>query len=206
MCKHNDDWPLPELELLAANYSYVAMLVESGRFVAAETFWQKHLPRAQNATRRAWIEDELRTLYNTCLEHRGTVSLGSGETLFSKLIVRDEQRLAVAQFDQARFTIVEQMAGTLSIAKRRRLIGAQWQTRKFAFETLPAALSKQQDNYSGMLQNGLRVVSEVLDEQLALQFLIERMEQYPDRVALTSPSAWSQFGEDLGSAPPRRAA
>ena len=90
------------------------------------------------------------------------------------------------------------LTNTLEIAHRHNLADAADQVRKFAFETVPAVLKRQQAQYQNTATAPLRVVEPTLGPKAALRYVVERMEQYPAWLELGWNNGWQTFGDELG--------
>ncbi len=88
---HHGQWPYEDDSELD---TYINMLQDSGRHVAAEDRLQKYLASPMNPQQTVWLKDRLWRLYNHALETQGEVSLGKGEILFQALLAYGQQQLA----------------------------------------------------------------------------------------------------------------
>ena len=96
-----------------------------------------------------------------------------------------------------RYNIVTSLASTFEIAHRHKLSDVADELRKFAFEKLPAILKRQQAQYQNTANAPLRVIETVLGPRAALQYVVERMEQYPQWLEIGWQSGWNQFGNEM---------
>src|SRR5207245_2300591 len=96
-----------------------------------------------------------------------------------------------------RHNVVARMVNTFDIAKGKKLASLEQLLKKFAFQTMASVLKKQQNRYRDTATAPLQVVSEVLGPQFALQYVVERMEQYPARLEATWENRWQTFGFEL---------
>jgi tetratricopeptide (TPR) repeat protein len=71
--------------------------------------------------------------------------------------------------------------------------------RSFAFEILPAVLKRQQQQYRNTATHPLNLFREVLGPELSLSYVVERMEQYPQRLEVQYDNSWNAFGYELSA-------
>lgn len=58
-------------------------------------------------------------------------------------------------------------------------------------------LKRQQAQYRNTVTTPMHIIAEVLGPKLALQYAVERMEQYPQRLEFQWDNSWSTFGLEL---------
>ncbi len=191
---HDGHWPPADNEILG---SYVHLLEGVTRHAAGEAVLLKHLSHPENDDQRKWLSDRLLALYNSALESDGEVTLGKGNTLFENLVARGLQELNSSPDENVRHNVVARMVSTFDIARRKSLASAPELLKKFAFETMPVVLKKQQNQYRNTATAPLQVVVDTLGPKFALQYIVERMEQYPPRLETTWNNRWQAFGYEL---------
>jgi predicted Zn-dependent protease len=192
--KHEGAWPHEDNEVLG---SFVRMLEGAKRHAAGEAVLQKHLAHPEHDQQKAWLEDRLVALYNDALENDSTVSLGSGATLFRNLVSHGLKRLETAPDENVRYNLVSRMLTTYEIAHRHKLAGVDAELRKFAFQTIPGVLKQQQGQYRNTATAPLSLVGQVLGNKAVVQYIVERMEQYPQRFEISWDNSWNAFGYEL---------
>ena len=62
---------------------------------------------------------------------------------------------------------------------------------------MPVVLKKQQNQYRETATAPLQVIAETLGPKFALQYIVERMEQYPPRLESNWDNRWQAFGYEL---------
>lgn len=191
---HGGKWPQADNDTLGG---YVGLLEALRQFAAGEKVLLKYMTDPEQATQRNWFKDRLLSLYNNALGSDGEVSLGQGSTLFKALMTRFLAEVEAAPDENVRYQLVSQVTNTLRTGHSRSLPEVREETRKFAFETLPAILRRQQSQYHNTANASTSVVRDVLGPKLALQFIVERMEQYPQRFEYSGQGAWNTFGYQL---------
>ena len=192
---NNGLWPHLDNEFLS---QYVSMLEGANQHAAGETVLQKYLAKPENDEQRKWLNDRLMSLYNHALEHDGAVSLGTGRAkLFEPIVALTRKELATAPDENVRYNLVARLLTTFDIAHRHKLTGTADAVRRFAFEELPALLKRQQAQYRNTVTTPMHIIGEVLGPKLALQYVVERMEQYPQRLEFSWENSWNSFGNEL---------
>ncbi|HLQ47327.1 MAG TPA: hypothetical protein VK137_21460, partial [Planctomycetaceae bacterium] len=192
---NNGLWPHLDNELLGR---YVSMLEGSNHHDVGEQFLKRYLAMPANDEQRKWLNDRLMSLYNHALEHDGAVSLGTGRAkLFGPIVALSLKELDAAADENVHYNIVARMSTTFDIAHRHKLTGTADAVRRFAFETIPAVLKRQQAQYRNTVTTPMHIIGEVLGPKFALQYVVERMEQYPQRLELSWDTSWNAFGYEL---------
>jgi hypothetical protein len=193
---HDGIWPQQDNEVYGR---YVALYEGARQHAAGEAILLKRLARPDNDEQRKWLNDRLTSLYNHALEHQGEVSLGQGAKLFENLVARALKELDASNDENVRYNIVVRLVTTFDIARRRTIPipGVAEALRKFAFETMPVLLKRQQSQYRNTATVPLHVIGDLLGPKLCLQYIVERMEQYPERLEISWDTSWNAFGYEL---------
>jgi hypothetical protein len=182
----------------AALGRFVSMREGANQHAAGEALLKSFVAKSASEEQAKWLHDRLMSLYNHALEHDGAVSLGTGRAaLFPKLVALNLKELAAAPDENVRYNLVARIATTFDIAHRHKLPGTVETVKSFAFETIPALLKRQQAQYRNTVTTPMHVIGEVLGPQGALQYVVERMEQYPQRLELAWENSWNAFGYEL---------
>jgi autotransporter-associated beta strand protein len=191
---HDGHWPHADNEILG---SYVHLLEGATRHAAGEKVLLKYLAHPENDDQRKWLNDRLLALYNSALEMDGEVTLGKGNTLFENLLARGLKELDTSPDENVRHNVVARLVSTFDIARRKNLASAPEALKKFVFETMPVVLKKQQNQYRNTASAPLQVIADTLGPKFALQYIVERMEQFPSRLETTWDNRWQTFGFEL---------
>ena len=137
-------------------------------------------------------------LYTTARsESDGEVTLGKGNVLFENLVAHGLKELDSSPDENVRQQVVTRLVSTFDIARRKNLESVRKRLTEFAFTTLPAVLKKQQNHYRETATALVQVIADALGSKIALQYIVERMEQYPPRLATTWDNRWQAFGYEL---------
>jgi hypothetical protein len=191
---HEGILPQEDNEILS---NYVHMHEDARRYAAGETILQGYLNKPANDEQRKWLELRLLTLYNNTLDADGEVSLGKGDTLFTNILAQELKRLEASPDENVRHTVVSRLCNTFEIARRHRLSSTNEALRKFVFETMSAVLRRQQGQYRSTASAPVSVVAEALGPRAALRYIVERMEQWPDRLQISWDNRWNALGYEL---------
>lgn len=191
---HGERWPNVDNDQLG---TWIGFLESRGRYAAAEEVLLKHLRHPEHTAQRQWFRERLLAVYNNALDSGGEVSLGKDSTLFMALVRRFQIEAKAAPDENVRYNLINQMLQTLRLGHQRTLPEAREQTRKFAFETLPLLLRRQQSNYRNTVSAPLQLIRDVLGIKPALQYVVERMEQYPQRFDGSYEDAWNVFSSQF---------
>jgi hypothetical protein len=176
---------------------YVGMFEQLSRHAEAESFVKKHLENPLNKGQKNWLTERLIAVYSSALSKDTRVSLGEKEELYQNLIpfVINHARKGD---DNHRFRVLMEFRSVFRTAKRKGFPTLRKDLRKFAFTTLPEFLKRQRNNYRSMIDQWAYLLHELVDSRTGLEFLIERIENYPRRFMHSWESPWSQFGYRIG--------
>ena len=192
---NNGVWPHLDYEWLD---QYVAMLENSSHHDIGEKLLKRYLAKPDNDGQRNWLIRRLMSLYNNALEADVGVSLGKGRAkLFEAIVALTRKELAAASDEHVRHHLVTEQMATFDIARRHQLPATVATVRTFAFEELPVLLKRQQSQYRSTVMAPMHLIGETLGSKLALQYVIERMEQYPQRLEFSWENSWNTFGQEL---------
>jgi Flp pilus assembly protein TadD len=191
---HPDGWPTHSNTPLSG---YLSMLERLNRHSDSEKDLQRRLNNPLNSGQRNWLIERLTTCYSRALEAETQVTLGQREELYLNLIpfiVKQEIRAD----DNLRYQILQRVREVFRTAKRKKYPTLRKDMRKFAFATMPKWLKRQRNNYSSMIDQTSYMLKELLDARISLEFLIERIENYPRRFHRSYESPWNRFGYRIG--------
>jgi tetratricopeptide (TPR) repeat protein len=192
---NNGVWPHVDNEPLGR---YVVMLQHANQHSAGETLLKARIATPENDEQRKWLDDQLFALYNHALEHDGAVSMGTGRAkLLKPLVELNLKSLAAAQDEYVRYNLVTRLSTAFEIASRHKIPGAAELLRSFAFETMPKVLPLQQQHYANTARSILQPLFVILGSKETLRYLVERIEQWPQRFEIQYQSAWNMLGYDL---------
>ena len=191
---HTGGWPAHANEPLNG---YLRMLEASHRHADAEALLKQHLARPANAGQRNWLIEQLTSVYASALESGTRVSLGENAELYRN-VIRFIVKRAEQGGDSHRQQVLQRLESVFRTAKRKGLPTLRKDMRTFAFSTLPRLLKQQRNNYRGLIDTWSHRLEELLDARIALEFLIERIENYPRRFLYSWENPWQQFGYRIG--------
>ncbi|HET6425467.1 MAG TPA: hypothetical protein VFG20_17395, partial [Planctomycetaceae bacterium] len=109
--RHDGRWPHQDHQNLS---DYISLFQGAGQHAAGEAVLAKFREVAEHEEQRRWFDFRLMTLYNHALEHQGTVSLGTGDELFARLMQRVLRDLDAAPNENVRYEWVSQIVNTFN--------------------------------------------------------------------------------------------
>lgn len=190
---HADGWPV---EANSPLNGYISMLQVLNRHQEAEQLLNKHLlsplnPGQHDWLKRTWIEN-----FSAALAADALVSLGTKQELYQNLVP-----LILSECEQAndtqRYQLLNQLAVVFRTAKRKQFTGLREDLHRFAFVDLPELLKQQRNDYESLIDQVSNLLHELADPRMAVEFLVERLENYPARLMLTSQRPWNRYGYRL---------
>ncbi|MEK6258550.1 MAG: VIT domain-containing protein [Planctomycetota bacterium] len=187
-------WPHEDNGILG---SFVSLYEGGNKHAAGEAVLLKWIDQTKHDEQRKWLRDRLMSLYNNALEHKGEVTLGGGEKLFNRIIDLGLKEIDAAPDEHVRYNVVARMCTTFDIAQRNKIGDHPGRLAKFVFESLPKILKQQQSQYRNTVQAPLHVTGTSLSPKLALQYVVERLEQYPQRFEVQWDNGWQSLGYEL---------
>lgn len=198
MQANNGRWPFADFEILSR---YCTLLESADQYVTGERLLLKSLEQSENEAQQELLKDRLMSLYNDALENDGAVSIGTGRAkLFAPLVALSLRELDAAPDENVRYNLVAQLTSTLETGHQHEIPGTKDAVQKFAFETLPSVLKRQEQQYRETVTQPLQVIRDVLGARLCLLYVVERMEQYPQRFEVQYENSWTVLGNELASA------
>lgn len=190
---HPEGWPEHANSILS---SYVRMLQTERRWLAAENVLNHFLEKPANTQQRWWLEEQRTQLYLSALQSNGTVSLGTGETLYHNLF-KDLLEEVRKRPDQRRYQIFDQLMNLISTANSKKYEACHEDLRRIAFEDFDKLLKNQINQFSSFVERTADMLHYVNEVEQALEFLLIRVENYPPRLEYSNNNAWRQFGGRL---------
>jgi tetratricopeptide (TPR) repeat protein len=191
---HPDGWPA---HLNLPLDGYVTMLGTAARFAGAEAVLTKYLEDSLNAQQAMWLLRRRNRLYLRALRDDGRVSLGAGKELFVNLEKHLLEQTKGTFDDTHRRQTVTQIIGLYNTANDKEIAGYKQHLREFAFTSLPLILKRQTNDYQGAVRQTANQLNALMGPRVAVEFLIERFETYPERFAYSYESPWNRFGPSL---------
>jgi tetratricopeptide (TPR) repeat protein len=189
---HPNGWPSPANTVFRG---YVGMLTGTSRHAAAEQFVSHHLENPLNESQKYWLTQRMDDVYLAALGNRGTVSLGSGNTLYQNLLKRLLKATETNNHEH-RYATTRKILSFFSTAQYQ-FLAHKADLRKYAFEQLPPILARQTSHYREIVQQTSNTLHARLGTRTDLEFLITRIENYPKRLQRSQSNPWQHFGHRI---------
>ncbi len=177
--------------------TFISQLEGMGQFSRAESFLAHEQANPLNAQQHYFFIQRMLRLYNNAIGVKATVSFGSGQPVFEKVL--DLYISELARSDQNhRNQVFSRVTEFFRTSKTAALDVSRM--RAFAFESFPGLIRKETNpyNYQNQVQSLGSALRDVLDARTALEFLIMMLETEPDWLRFQSYSGWSQQSYQLG--------
>ncbi len=190
---HPSGWPAHLNDVIGV---YIELLQDRSRFAEAENVLMRQIENSANPSQRDWFRQRRYDVLTAALQRRGRVSLGTGRELFDNLLdllITD----AASGTDDHRYHALSRVPQVFRTAKDAGGIAYSDRLRQYAFDQFPALLRRQQSNYGSLVSNLAQTLRELSSVRVALEFLVSRMEQYPQRLEIHWQNAWRQHGRQL---------
>ncbi len=179
--------------------TYSSFLQQRAQHAKAEKYVFKHRDALENESQGWAYEQHLNHLYVQAFRHDVRVSLGEGATLFENLIKRLLDQCST-QDNNRRYNLLMQIGNLYNSVLGNENKGPQdkkEQFLKFTSQTFPEIIQPQQGNYNNLVSHFASILNSRIGPFEALEFVIERYEEYPARLRFTSRDPWAQHGWQL---------
>jgi predicted Zn-dependent protease len=187
-------WTYQDNEVLN---DYVRLYEGANRHSTGEAVLLKEQKGLENIEQRKWLEIRLLQLYRSALEAKTEVSLGAGDKLFVHAIDLAVRNLQAAPDDNHAYYLSQRIVEIFNTAQEQQLASRQNKLRTYAFETLPPLLKRQRSQYNNLATGPTDVIQRTLGHKVALQYVVERLEQYPQWLDISWNRGWNTFGSQL---------
>ena len=180
---------------------FIYYLEETRQFMRAETVLLDELKVAKTklpGEQTLWLMRRIYLVYENAIRHDGTVSLGSGESLYR--IVQKQIQADLDTTDQNhRSQLVQRLCSIYRLAHvEKKFAGVADDLRAFAFGRFPKVLKQQTTDNQSLVNQVAQTLHDVAGARDGLAFLIERLENEPRWFRYNNQDGWSQFGWRLG--------
>ncbi len=179
--------------------SLVSYLESSRYYSRAEKALKKQIEHPANGQQRFWLTELLYRTYRNTLANKGTVSLGSGRTLYENLESRLIEDLKTDNQNH-RYQLINLLCDVYRTAHNKHqagLPGVPDDLRKFAFERFSQRLPGQVGHYQNMVNRVAGTLHDVAGPRDGLKFLIERIETEPEWLRYNRQDGWNSYGGNL---------
>ncbi|MDX1961620.1 MAG: VIT domain-containing protein [Pirellulales bacterium] len=191
LAQHENSWPIEEIDNF---FSLIGMHEYQKQFSAGEDLLIPVMDQAANTSLRQRVLYRLAELYNRALREQGSVSIGAGNELLPAVTRFYQQKIDAADQEHERYELTRLWVDALGIGHERKLPATMAEVRKLAFTVMPGILEKQVQQYANTVTLPASIVKESLGLVAALRYVIERYEQYPDRLRYDWNNAWRNLG------------
>ena len=190
----------------------VSFLEETRHYAEAEQVLLDQLKHPVHQQQAYWLAEQLYGVYNQALYHGGTVSLGSGKTLYQ---AAERKLLSDLEIDDQnhRYQLIHLLCALYGSADRQKIEGYKEDLRGFAFNLLPTLLRRQTLNCGALVNTVAQTVRDRLGPRDGIAFLLDRIEHEPSWYRYSSQDSWNDHAgllamwresvKDLGDLEPR---
>ncbi|MGZ0162967.1 MAG: VIT domain-containing protein [Planctomycetales bacterium] len=190
---HLDGWPLNAAPPLSG---YIEFLEEVSRYAQAEKILDVYLQNPSNGPTKNWFLKRQNQVFLQALRKDGRVSLGEGHTLYKKLVARIAEQ--VPEMDVSyQYTVLSQLVEVFTAANNKHLPKVADDLREFAFNRLPPVLDKMTHQYRTLMDSYARALHDIGGPRHGLEFLMDRVENWPRHLRNGWQDGWSQCGHNM---------
>ena len=179
--------------------THTRLLERASRYAEAETLLKRLAEKPATLDMASWFSERIDSVYLAALDGDGQVSLGSGAELYRRLLERIAGELHSGDQDH-RYQLVTRALDLFGRAASKAPIAdmAKRDLREFALETLPEVLATQTSNYESIIQATADRLNETNGPRDGVEFLVDRLADYPPWLDMSYQNGWNQFGWRLG--------
>ncbi len=216
------EMPAPN-EIRDALETLLMYLEGQGHYARGEEVVERYLQRAANGQQRTWLAVRLRRLQYNALANGGSVSLGSGQTLYKALerAVREEiaggavrskgkvdageaggraaQRSGGMPDPDGVFQLIDLLSSIYRTAAEKKLPGVVDDLKGFAFGELPKLLQPAVGQYEAIVRVVGQTLHDVVSPRDGLDFLVGRLENEPAWMHYQNQGGWGRFGDTMAN-------
>ncbi len=170
----------------------------AGYFDRAEKLLLAQLKHPVHAEQKNWLAHRLNELYLRALRDKGEVSLGTSLVLYKALERKFLAGIAGAE-QYPRFQLFNHLARLYREAHALSFAGVAFDLREFAFKTLPPILKEQYVRYDAVVLEVSEALYHIAGPRDAIAFVLDRVDDEPDRLRYANQDAWNRHGGQLAS-------
>ena len=175
-------------------FKFVDMLNQRGRFAKAESFLNERIENSLNESQRIAYSLKLNKTLIEAHRRSGTVSLGSGRELYTNLQRVLLEQLEKAQTDSHRSSVLRDIVSFYHAKTQPETGDDVW---AFAMKKFPKTLKGQPAHQLESVGHVVELVKRINGEVKALEFLIERFENFPEHFQIEQQNPWQRFGYQI---------
>jgi len=158
----------------------------------AEELWLRELEQPHLQGYRRELEAHLLQTNLIAFGAKGSVSLGSGKSLYAPLLELVREKLLERTDESHAQRILQTLCGVFDTARKPWKINVGRDLSDFAFRELPKILALYQHRNSASLVNMIaQKLAEVWDSTVVVRFLVERAENEPQWLSFQNQDFWS---------------
>jgi predicted Zn-dependent protease len=184
-----------------AAYGFVATMTQYlhvlRHYERGEKILFAYLQHPLHQQNKLWLTEQLYWLYHRALENGGTVSLGSGATLYQAVERKIRSDLATIDHEH-RSSLVQLLCGIYRTAHEKKFPGVVEDLKAFAANDLAQVLKRQTSNYTSMVSTVAQALHDLAGVREGLAFLIARIEQEPSWFRFNNQDGWNNHAWTIG--------
>ncbi|TWT55398.1 Vault protein inter-alpha-trypsin [Thalassoglobus neptunius] len=181
--------------------AYAQLLEEDGKFYAAEQFVLKQRNVLDNQEQQWVYEEYLTELYDRALRQNARVGLAKQSELPRAVLDRLEKLAAQANEREQREILLKISNTFAYLCSHSQSTNEDVMERfeNWANQELPELLRPLQSNDSNIINQVADDLSSSLHPAVALEFLLDRFEEFPKSLMFMRQDPWDLFGTKIGS-------
>ncbi|MHB9068724.1 MAG: tetratricopeptide repeat protein, partial [Pirellulaceae bacterium] len=171
--------------------TYVEYLQQCGMHVEAERTLLEQLKHPANSQQAIWLVEQLAEVYEHALGHDGTVSLGTGATLYTALV---EKLMVAMRHDDKnhRQASIERLMSVYRTAHDKQIKMAARELVAFGREQLPSVLGQQINGYQTIVGLVAENIKTLAGPREGLAFLIQMLNDEPRWFTYLRQDGWNE--------------
>jgi len=176
---------------------YLWLLREANRWSEAEAVLERFLAASPLPEHREQLRRRQERLWLYALRSEARVKPGDGPELYRFLLNHLTQRADTddPQVQQQSFDLIGEL---FSAAAQKTIVTLSLDVRAWCFQQFPQLMRAAHPSLTQQFEHTARLVSEYLGYEAGIEFLLDRMDHWPEPLNHYGDSGWSQFAERIG--------
>lgn len=176
---------------------YLSLLREENRWSEAEAVLERFLAASPLPEHREQLRHRQERLWLHAFRSEVRVKPGDGPELYRFLLKHLTQRADTddPQVQQQSFDLIGEL---FSAAAQKTIVTLSLDVRAWCFQQFPQLMRAAHPSLTQQIDHTARLASEYLGYEAGIEFLLDRMDHWPEPLNRYGDNGWSQFAERIG--------
>lgn len=176
---------------------YLWLLREAKRWSKAEAVLERFLAASPLPEHLEQLRHRQERLWLLAFRQEARVKPGEGPELYRFLLKHLTQRADTddPQAQQQNFDLIGEL---FSAAAQKAIATLSLDVRAWCFQRFPQLMRAAHPSLTQQIEHTARIASEYLGQEAGIEFLLDRMEHWPEPLNRYGDGGWSQFADRIG--------